>query len=119
MLFLSLPLWAQAPAGGAEHPLARDERVARKYAYSSSDKNVQAMMKADGFREVDKIQVGDDEAFLFKDEHTGEYVVAFRGTEPSYSEWEGNATDTKGKERQPDRRKVGEPRTGCRCGCER
>lgn len=96
LLMLSVPLWAQAPAGQAEHPLARDERVARKYAYSSSDKNVQAMMKADGFREVDKIQVGEDEAFLFKDETTGEYVVAFRGTELSYAEWEGNATDLAG-----------------------
>ncbi|MGE0492244.1 MAG: carboxypeptidase regulatory-like domain-containing protein [Vulcanimicrobiota bacterium] len=96
ILLLTVPLWAQTPAGTAEHPLARDERVARKYAYSSSNKNVQAMMKADGFREVDKIHYGEDEAFLFKDENTGEYVIAFRGTELSYAEWEGNATDLAG-----------------------
>lgn len=81
-----------------EHPLARDERIARKYVYQNREKGVRDMFKADGLLDVDIIKFGEDEAVLFKDQKTGEYVVAFRGTQMNKKEWYDNAIDTMSKE---------------------
>lgn len=81
---------AEALARGTagEAPLARMERLAHEYAYGDAqgdwaDPKLAARMKADGFSLAETIRDPADgfAALVVKDERSGRYVLALRGTD--------------------------------------
>ena len=83
-----------------EVPLARLERIAHDYVYAESkqgyfDKRLLRRMKADGLTLVETFQDKDGTAaMVVRDDRTGRYTVAFRGTDDQIMENIANVGET-------------------------
>ncbi len=83
-----------------EHGLARHERIAHDYVYAESlygydDERLQRRMKADGLTLVETFRDADGTAaMVVRDDNTGKYTIAFRGTDDQVMENLANLGET-------------------------